>query len=375
MFFRLFLLMRKEFLQFFRNVPLLIIVLYGATLDVYTAGEVSMDVHNYPIAVYDIDQSAQSREVAGKLREPFFQVTHFITEEKQIENLIEDGKVSVVVVFPKGFGEKTASYQTAQMQVILDGSNSNASELALRYLSSIVYEHNLDLLVTKWKISNVTAKFIPYVDDQTLYRYNPNLIDRWAFCLQEFFTIMTLIGMLLTATAMVNEKQFGTIEQLMVTPLRTFEIMAAKIVPMVVVLFIATFIAVFVILKPIVGVPLAGNVWAFFLVTLIYSFAISGFGLVISTLSNNLSETVLFSLLMVVPIMFLSGAWVPPEAMPGWMRFLVMFSPLKYYLDLGNGIFLKGNSIFLMWKDLLFLTSLGIGAFLLGASRFRKVFQ
>ncbi len=370
--FRLFLLMRKEFLQFLRNVPLLVIVLYCVTLDIYTAGEVSMDVNNYPIAVYDIDKSTQSREILSKLRRPFFNIAYNITDENDIKELIETGKASVVVIIPKDFGKKLSSYQSAKMQVILDGSNSNSSELAFRYISNIVYEHNIDLIASKWKVSNVSKEIIPYVDYRTRYLYNPNLIDKWAFCLQEFFMIITLVGILLTATAMVNEKQFGTIEQLMVTPLKTYEIMASKIIPMIGVLFVATFIGVFVMLKPIINVPIEGNIWAFFLVSLVYFFAISGLGLLISTISSNLSETVLFSVLALVPIMFLSGAWVPPEAMPKWMQALVMVSPLKYYLELGNGIFLKGNSLFLMWKEFFALITIGSATFLIGSLRFRK---
>ena len=373
--FKMFLLMKKEFLQFFRNVPLLVIVLYCATLDVKSAGDLSMDLHNYPIAIYDIDHTAESRDVIGKLREPYFEITHIINEENRIRELIEKGEVSVVVVFPHGFGKKISSYRTAEMQVILDGSKSNASALALRYISNIIYEYNRDLLVTKWKLSNITKGIVPFVGSRIRYFYNPNLTERWNFCLQEFFMSITLIGLLLTATAMVNEKQFGTIEQLMVTPLRTHEIMAAKIVPMIAILFVATFIALFAILKPVVGIPILGNIWSFFLVSLIYFFTIAGLGLLISTISNSLSETVLFSVLLLVPIMFLSGAWVPPESMPKWMRFFVNLSPLKYYIDLGNGIFLKGNSIFFMWKKLLALSGLGTAVFLAGAYRFRRVFR
>lgn len=375
MFFKLFLLMRKEFLQFFRNSALLIIVLYCATLDIYTAGEVSMDPHNYPLAIYDLDESQQSREIIAKFRKPFFDAKYNITSENDIRRFIEKGTVSVVVVFPKGFGKKISSYKTAEAQAILDGSNSNASEIALRYINNILYEHNLDLLVAKWQVSRVSINLLPYVKYETRFRYNSNLIDRWAFCLQEFFMIITLLGLLLTATAMVNEKQFGTIEQLMVTPLKTHEIMMAKIIPMIAILFIAAFIAVFVILKPVIGIPIAGSIWTFFLITLIYAFAITGFGLLISTVSNNLSETVLFSVLTLVPIMFLSGAWVPIESMPVWMRGLVMFSPLKYYLDLGNGIFLKGNSLMLMWKETLLLLGLGISAFIFGSFRFSRAFR
>ncbi|MFC1576223.1 ABC transporter permease [Candidatus Omnitrophota bacterium] len=373
--YRLLLLMRKEFMQFFRNVPLLIIVLYCMTIDITTAGDLSMDLHNYPIAIYDMDKSEESREVISRLREPYFQITHIITEENQINDLIEDGTVSVVVVFPNEFQRKLDAYQTSEMQVILDGSNSNASALALRYLGNIIYEYNQKLLMTKWQLSSITRDIVPYVDSKMRYFYNPNLNERWNFCFQEFFMDITLIGLLLTATAMVNEKQFGTIEQLMVTPLRTHEIMMAKIVPMIVVLFVAMFIAVFVILKPIVKMPMLGSIWSFFFVSFIYFFTIAGLGLLISTISNNLSETVLFSVLVLVPIMFLSGAWVPPESMPVWMRVLVKFSPLKYYIDLGNGIFMKGNSIIIMWREVVALTGLGTAIFLVGAFRFRKVFR
>lgn len=367
--------MRKEFLQFLRNVPLLIVVLYASTLDIHTAGQVTMDLNNYPVAVYDLDHSAQSREVISKLRRPYFDVVYNINNENEIRDRIEQGVVSVVLVFPHNFAKKIAAYRTTHLQVILDGSKSNASQLALRYIANIVQQYNLKLAFTKWKVSKIAKDTIPYMNYSMRYFYNPNLIDRWSFCIQEFLMMMSLIGVLLTATAMVNEKQFGTIEQLMVTPLRTHEIMIAKIVPMVVILFIATFISIFVILIPVEGVPLMGNIWSFFFVSLIYFFTIAGLGLFISTISNNLSETVLFSLLILVPIMFLSGAWVAMEVMPKWVQFLVHLSPLKYYLDLTNGIFFKGTPLLAMWRWVLSLLAIGAAAFAAGAFRFRRVFQ
>ena len=373
--FRFYLLMRKEFLQFFRNVPLILIVLYCMTADVYMAGSVSMDIHEYPIAVYDLDKTKQSREVLERLKKPYFKITNIINDEKDITKLIENGTVSVVVVIPKYFGKKLSSYSTAEMQVILDGSVSNASQIALGYISSIIGELNSKILFSTWKFSNVAKKIVPYVEARTRYLYNPNLVDQWNFSLQEFFVDVTLIGMLLIATAMVNEKQFGTIEQLMVTPLKTYEIMISKILPMVVVLFFASFIAIFVTLIHLIGVPFLGSVWAFFLVILVYVFTVAGLGLFISTISSNLSDTVLFSILVLVPIMFLSGAFVPIESMPKWMQYFVHLSPLKYFIDLGTGIFLKGNSLFMMWREFLSLLVLGIVLFFIGAKRFRKAYQ
>jgi ABC-2 type transport system permease protein len=172
---------------------------------------------------------------------------------------------------------------------------------------------------------------------------------------------------------MVNEKQFGTIEQLMVTPVKPHEIMLAKVLPMMVVFLIAAFISIYTIMVPL-GIPIRGNVLEFLLVTVVFCFTASGLGLLVSTISNNLSETVLLTLLLLFPIMFLSGTWVPPEAMPVWMRFFVNLSPLKYYLDLGFGIFLKGNNLLFMWKEFVSLLVLGIIIFWIGAQRFKKMF-
>jgi ABC-2 type transport system permease protein len=375
MWFRLYILMRKEFLQFFRNLPLIIIVLYCMTIDVYSAGSVSMDIHDYPLAVYDLSKTEESRQVLEDLREPYFTIKYVIEQEDEIVPLIESGDVAVVVVFPADFSRKMGGGEPAQMQAILDGSISNSSELAAGYIANIVARRNIELIATKWNVSDVAERMTPQINSVKRNFYNPNLLDRWNFSLMEFFVDLALIGLLLIATAMVNEKQFGTIEQLMVTPLRTWEIMIAKIIPMVAVLFIASFICIFVILVPVTGIPIEGSIFAFFFVTLLFVTSISGLGLMVSTISTNLSDTVLFSILLLVPIMFLSGAFVPIEAMPGWMRFLVHFSPLKYYIDLGVGIFLKGNGLLFMWREFLALAAIGAISFTVGAYRFRKVFR
>ncbi|MBI4862760.1 MAG: ABC transporter permease [Candidatus Riflebacteria bacterium] len=217
-------------------------------------------------------------------------------------------------------------------------------------------------------------KLVPLVSTSSRYSFNANLTDRWVLALQEFFTMFTLIAILLPATAMVNEKQFGTIEQLMVTPVRPSEIMLAKVLPMMAVFLVASFISIYTMMLPVLEVPLRGSAVEFMIVTVVFCFTASGLGLLVSTVSNNLSETVLLTLLMLFPILFLSGSWVPIEAMPGWMQFLVLFSPLKYYLDLGLGIFLKGSSLLFMWREFLSLLALGVGIFWFGAFRFRRMF-
>jgi ABC-2 type transport system permease protein len=338
------------------------------------AGGLGSDLKNYPIAIYDLDKSQKSQKLIETIREPYFKIYGMINDEKEIDDLILKGEVGVVLVIPKRFQNDINSGKGSTVQVILDATNSSTAELATNYLYSIVGDFSSNIIVKEWKHSKTVYKIIPMLNVQSRYEFNETLKEEWTMCLQEFFTILTLIAILLPATAMVNEKQFGTIEQLMVTPLRPWEIMLAKVLPMVGIFIIASFICIYCVMIPIIGIPLRGSIIDFLILTVMFCFASSGLGLLISTISNNLSETVLLTLLVLFPIMFLSGAWVPPEAMPSWMQWLIQLSPLKYYLDMGISIFLKGNSLIFMWKDFISLMGIGLFIFWLGAVRFKKMF-
>lgn len=367
-------LLKKEVLQFARNLTLLIIVLYAATLDVWMAAQTTMELQNFPIAIYDMDKSQKSQELVRRIRKPYFLIHSFLDSEKDIERLILNDTIGAVLVIPRKFQDKLNARQTAPVQIILDATTSNTAEIAAGYLSQMINDYSTTILVKEWQVSTVSFKLIPTVTPVIRYAFNQNLNDRWVMAIQEFFTIFTLIAILLPATAMVNEKQFGTIEQLMVTPVRPIEIMLAKVLPMIVVFLIAAFVSIYTVMIPILGVPFRGSPIEFLIVTMVFCFASSGLGLLVSTVSNNLSETVLITLLILFPIMFLSGSWVPPEAMPVFLQYLVKLSPLYYYLELGMGIFMKGNSLMFMWQNFLSLLALGIVIFSIGAFRFKKMF-
>lgn len=373
--FKLFILIKKEILQFLRNAPLLAVVLYCCTIDVYMASEFSMDIKNYRIAIYDMDKTQRSAELAGKIRRPYFIIHSYINDAKLVDKLILEGTVGAVLVIPKGFQNKITSGKSGSCQIIIDATSSNTAELALSYLYQIVSEYSSHIVLKEWYVPSLAHKTVPVIDCKTRYAYNQNLQEQWSMCIQEFFTVLALIAILLPAAAMVNEKQFGTIEQLMVAPLRPFEIMLAKIIPMLGIFIIISFISIYCIMLPIVGLPLRGSLLDFLILTVVFCFTSSGLGMLISTVSQNLSETVLMTILLLFPIMFLSGAWVPPEALPAWMQWIMMLSPLKYYLNVGMSIFLKGNTLLFMWKDFLTLLGLGLVIFFIGVLRFKKMFE
>lgn len=366
-------LIKKEIILFLRNPILLAVLLYFAVPDIYQAASSTSDPVNYPIGIYNLDQGYQSQEIISRLRTPYFDIKTQINSEHEIKALIDNGTISAVIIFPKNFSRDLNANQTPAIEAIFDGTSCVAAEAVIGYLSTIVSDYNLKLL-TAQNIPNEKLSEVPFVEFTPQFRFNPTLNEGWTNALQELYMVLTLLGILLTATAFVNEKQFGTIEQLLVSPLRPYEVVATKIISMILILISFTLIAVFVALKPM-GVPMEGSIWQFLIITLLYCFTITGYGLVLATFSNNLTESILISLAFLIPILILSGIYTPFELMPNWLQQIMSISPLRYYLLLSHGVFLKGLTIMDMIKDFSILFSLGLGSFFLGLWRFKRSFS
>ena len=179
---------------------------------------------------------------------------------------------------------------------------------------------------------------------------------------------------LLPAAAMVREKERGTVEQLLVSPLTPFQIVFPKVIAMTSVILIGTTMSLLTVLGPIFHVPLEGSLPLFYFITTLYIFANAGLGLLIATIARNLAQVGLLSLLIMGPILLLSGLWSPSEAMPVWMQWATMASPMRHYIEVSFGIFLKGAGIDLLWDSVLAIGFLGVAIFLLGIRRFRGQF-
>jgi len=376
MFRRVLKLCKKELLQPFRNIALMLFLLYLITMDPYWVGELSMDLKDFPTGIYDLDRSTISNELVSKLRPPHFKIKYYINENREIEQLVTSGKVSMVMVIPDDFSKNVSKGKTANIQVILDGTDSYHALIALAYLGGIVGELSEKIMLEKWKFSKASLELIPMVKSNVQVLYNPNLTDSWFMSISEFLAVVVaMVGMLLPAAAAVYEKEYGNMEQLMVTPLRVYEIMLAKVISNGIIMLICATIGVYVCLKLFCQIPLKGSIPYFIFATAIFLFTATGFGLLISTLARTLSEAVLLIILILMPMWFLSGAWTPVEMMPASMQKIMRFSPMKYYIDIGYGIFLRGVGLKETWQALLQLTVLGIAVFLYGAHRFRKYFH
>jgi len=193
--------------------------------------------------------------------------------------------------------------------------------------------------------------------------------------ISELLTDITLFAIFLSGAAMVREKERGTVEQLLVSPLTPFQIVFPKMLAMTAVILAGTALSLFLILKCVFQVPMHGSLLLFFAVTTLYVFTTAGLGMFIATLARNMAQVGMLTALVFLPMIFLSGAWTPPEAMTYWMRGLMYISPLHYFLDASFGILLKGAGISMLWDSVLFIALIGSINFTLGMWRFRRQFQ
>jgi ABC-2 type transport system permease protein len=369
-------LLRKEYLQFFRDRSLIYIVLYVFTLEIYMAGNgFNIEVRNYPTAIFDRDRTQWSMQLAEKFRLPYFRVTANLASEADMVDLLNRGAVSLVVVIPHGFAKSFLKHHQAAIQVITDGTLSNTSLLVLGYADQMAQSYARELGQRLGYLNPRQERWQPAVVLKPRVLYNPNQKGQWFAGLIELFSVITLVSLLLPAAAMVREKESGTIEQLLVTPVKPVEIMAAKIISMASIVLAASLGSLCLIIFPIFHLPWRGSLPLFVAATGLYVFCATGVGMFIATICRNLPQTILFVIMIIAPILFLSGSWTPIEAMPPLLGYLTYISPLKHYLAIAYNILLKGAGLASLWPDFFNLALLGAALFTVCAFQFRRHFS
>jgi ABC-2 type transport system permease protein len=256
----------------------------------------------------------------------------------------------------------------------VDTSNTVLGTLATSYATEITAGFGRDFAMQRLGLSAGQMSAIPVIEDRHRVLYNPNQTDSWFMSISELLTVITMLSMMLPAAAAVREKERGTIEQLAVSPLTPLQILLPKVIAMSLVILLGTAVCLFLIIIPAFHLPVKGSIGLFFAVTALYVFATSGIGLFIATASRSLGQVTMLVILLLMPILLLSGAWTPPEAMPQGLRWAMTISPLYYFIEMGYAILLKGAGIDILTDSLLGLTLLGIVFFSFGVWRFRRQF-
>jgi ABC-2 type transport system permease protein len=365
---RLLAAVHKEFLQFSRDWLLLGLILFIYTGDVMLCTyALSFDVRNLSLAVYDQDRSQLSR----KLVERFTATDYFgrlvpVESLGEVDRLIDGGKADLALIVPPRFAELAAKGRPATVQVLLSGVNSNTANAARGYASTILEGFSHDLLREAVATQGALPR-LPNVAPSMRIWYNPQLQFRFFMAIGMIVSAGLMVGIITTAASMVREKETGTIEQLMVTPLRRHEVVLAKMAPPFAVGMLSLIPSLGVVVW--FGVPVQGSLSLFFLASAVALLASMAIGIFVSTFAHNLQQGLLISFFVLFPLMFLSGTIVPLESMPLLMRWLSFVSPLRYHMEIALGIFLKGVGWSVLWPQ--FLGLVAIGALLLGWSLVR----
>ncbi len=365
----------KELLQLSRDPVLLIILAWFFTADIYIAGSgISMDLRSASLAVIDRDQSAASRELIQRFRAPYFNLQGELTSGRQGVRRLDRGRTMLVLEIPPHFERDLEAGRSAAVQLQVDTTNTVLGTLATGYAARVVGRFSEDRVREQLGITDLQLAAMPRIEDRHRVWYNPNQIDPWFMSISELMTVITMLSLMLPAAAAVREKERGTIEQLAVSPLTPFQILFPKVIAMTLAILVGTAVALFLIMYPVFQIPVKGSLTLFFAVTALYAVAVSGLGLFIASISRNLGQVSMLVIVILMPMLLLSGAWTPPEAMPALLRQLMVISPLYWFIELGYGILLKGAGLAVLWDSVLGLSLLGAVIFGFGILRFRRQF-
>ena len=365
----------KELIQFRRDIFLLIVVVYAFSADIYVAGSgIEMELKQAALTVADYDQSPASRDLIYSFRQPQFKFQGMEMNSERAMDLLDAGKTMLYLEIPADFNEALLSGKPTQVQLFVDTSNSVLGSLATSYAAQIVAGFGVQKAMERLSVGGAMGGGLPMVNSAHRVWFNPNGSDRWFVPINEMITMITMLSIMLPAAAMVREKERGTVEQLLVSPLTPLEIMLPKVLAMTFVILIGVTLAVFGVLGPVFEIPFRGNMLLFYVLTAIYVFSTAGFGLAISTVVNNLAQVGLMVIMLLSPMLLLSGAFVPPEAMPAALGYLILLSPMHHYIEIVRGIFLKGVGLDVLWPSVMGLLLVGTGVFAFGTWRFRRQF-
>ncbi|MDD4085089.1 MAG: ABC transporter permease [Acidaminococcaceae bacterium] len=372
---RLWALLKKEFIQMWRDKMLLFILIWSFTVSPFVASNgMSMEISHHPYIVYDQSQSPGSRELLSRFREPYFRLLDVVYSNREVVEYLDSGKASMAIVIPPDFAKKISAGSPANFQVISDGTISLSATVAVMYVAQISGSYTLDLIEQRG-LGTIAKQSIPYINIDNRIEYNPNMTNAWFSGLVDFISKITMVSLLLTAAAVVREKEYGTIEQLMVTPARSFEIFLSKIIPNIFLIVPLSLVGLVGVMKGFYGLPIAGSIFLFYLVLVLYIFVMSSLGIQIALLAKNLPQAIMMMMFLLMPMIFLSGTFTPMEAMKPWMRWTGLLIPMHYFVDFTFDVLLKGNSLYYVWPSILGLVVLGTALFISSSVIFYRQFS
>jgi ABC-2 type transport system permease protein len=363
----------KEFIQVLRDPRMRFVVFVIPAVQTIIFGyAVNTDVRHVATAIYDLDNSSYSREFADRfIRSGYFELQERVTQEKRARELIDRGEVKAVLRMNHGFGAELAAGRGGAVQLILDGTDSNTAGIVLSYAAKIAATYSTQLQQEATSRAAGRPVLTRGVELSSRAWYNENLESRNFYVPAVITNIVFIITMLLSSMAVVREKEIGTIEQVIVTPIGKGEFILGKTIPFVLIGFIdvalVSLVAVFWF-----EVPLRGSLVLLFGSTALFLMSSLGIGLLISTISRTQQQAMMTAFFVIFPAMLLSGFAFPIDSMPQAVQWFTYLNPMRYFLIIIRSIFQKGVGVEILWPEMLGLLILGATILSCAVLRFKK---
>lgn len=372
MFERLKAMLIKEFIQTFRDPRMRVVLFIIPVIQTIIFGyAVNMDVRNIPTAVIDRDNSPQSRELLTVLfSSGHFRLEQRLTDERAADRLLEQGAVGLVLIISHGLAEQLDQGQTTVLQALLDGSNSNTAGVILGYLSRFAEDRNIKLLADQ-SVRRGAGPLSGTVRLETRAWFNPDLASPPFYVPAVIANILFIITMLLSAMAVVREKEIGTMEQVIVTPIRKYEFIMGKTLPFVLIGYANVFL-ISLVGWLVFQVPVRGSILLLIIATGLFLMSSLGIGLFLSTISQTQQQATMSAFFVIFLSMLLSGFAFPVDNMPLPVQWLTLINPVRWFMEIIRELYLKGVGVTILWPQLLALLAIGSLVMGIAVARFRK---
>lgn len=364
----------KEFIQVFRDKRARILLIGPPIIQMMIFGyAATLEVRHVPTAIVDYDNSQISRDLISRFQAShYFDIRKRLTDRRQIQEVIDRGDATMAIQINTGFAKNIRKGQTAHVQVIVDSTNSNTALVGLGYVNEITGNFSRDYQreLLQRKSPFAVAQMPKIVLDKRPW-YNPNMSSQWFFVPGIIGNLLLVIIVTLTSFAVVREREIGTLEQIMVTPIRRVEFILGKTIPFFLIgLFDAALISMIGTLK--FNVPLQGSIAVLALGTVLFMLCVLGIGLFISTVSLTQQQAMVTAFFFIIPVIVFSGFGSPISSMPEFLQFLTYANPMRYFQTVIRSVYLKGVGLDVLWPEMVAMAIIGIIMLTVSVLRFQK---
>ncbi|MFN4311600.1 MAG: ABC transporter permease [Ferrovibrio sp.] len=359
-------LCRKEITSLLRDRVLFVFMIYACTLMVYAqATGTSHDLVRASLGVVDEDRSALSQRIVDAFRPPRFQAPVMVAPQ-EVDRAMDHARYTFVLNIPPDFQADVLAGRSPEIQLLIDATAVMQAGIGGNYINSIVSDE-----IGRFLRRDAAAAGNDAVELKLRVAFNQTLESTWFTGAMALLQVLNMLAILLTGAALMREREHGTLEHLLVMPVRASEIMLAKIVANGGVIMAMSLVSLFVVLQALLGLRVAGSVLLFYAGTAIYLFFAAALGIFLATLARTMAQFALLFMLVQMPMQLLSGAFTPLEAMPDWLQMAVQLLPTKHYVALTQAILSRGAGLDVVWPEFLAILAMGAAAFAFSLMRFR----